>query len=77
MVGMVAIDKRPAKIAAEPVMSSTYRERASLRIPFPMRELICPKIRNVKLCVNSFVFVIAYLQKYNLDAAYNLDAVML
>jgi hypothetical protein len=39
IVGIVATDKMPANIAAEPVTSSTYIDNASFKIKFPNKDV--------------------------------------
>ena len=43
IVGMVAIDTIPAKIAVEPLNSNIYIDKASFKIKFPNREILVPK----------------------------------
>ncbi len=47
----------PAKMDAEPVCSSTYMDSANFSVSLPIRELICPKIKRVKLRVKSLGFI--------------------
>ena len=61
MVGIVAADKIPANIVAEPVTSSTYMDKASFNIKLPNKEVSCPKIRSIKFLVNNFCVMAHFL----------------
>ena len=61
IVGIVAMDRIPANMAAEPVISSTYIDNESFKIKFPNKDVSCPKISSIKFLVNSFCVITRFL----------------
>ena len=73
MAGIVATDNIPANMAAEPVASSIYMDKASFSIKFPNKDVSCPRIRSVKFFENNFS-VTAHSPLFSLRLSISLSA---
>ena len=70
MVGIMETARIPPNTAADPVLSSTNKERENLKMEFPNKDIIWPTTKMVKSLVNKALFFIIFLLCYNTDGWY-------